>query len=186
MFLQNKYDLLSLFKSLNKLLFFGFIASFLIAVILAFVVFNLYLTKSRTFVPPNIEKSFTVSDTSFDENYAVMMAEYLIYLKLNVTPATVDRKYSLLLNYVNNQSWSSIQPQLVRESALIKKSNISSDFDVLEASYSYDDMIVKLSGMLTKSVGMRDLKPTVVSYFIYFDYENGELSFKQIKKGTEK
>ncbi len=182
---SNKVDFITLSKALNKLLLIGFILSLIVSITLAFGLLSLSNMKSRTVVPPTISKAFTISDGAIDESYAAQMAEYLLYLKLTVTPANVERQFSLLLDYVNPKAWANIQPQLVRESALIKKSNISSTFSVKRLEVSTDLRIVKVHGMVKKSVGDRPLTPVPCTYLVYLQYEQGTLTFSSIKKETQ-
>lgn len=79
-----------------------------------------YFNKSRTVVPPTISAAFTVSDTSIDEPYLQQMAEYFAFLKLNVTPASVDHQYKQLATYIDEADWHQMQPLLVEDAAMIK------------------------------------------------------------------
>jgi len=182
MLTSHKIDFIAIAKSLNRLLLAGFLLSLTVSVILAFTVASLVNNKSRTLVPPSISKAFTVSDGAIDESYAAQMGEYILYLKLNVTPANVDRQFSLLLDYANATAWANIQPQLVRESVFIKKSNVSSTFSVRHVEVSMTSFIVKISGVLKTSVGNRALSPVPLTYLVHFKYEQGTLTFSRISK----
>ncbi|CAQ81863.1 conjugative transfer protein TraE (plasmid) [Aliivibrio salmonicida LFI1238] len=182
---SNKIDFIALSKALNKLLLIGFVLSLVVSITLALGLLSLANNKSRTLVPPSISKAFTVSDGTIDESYASQMAEYILYLKLNVTPANVERQFSQLLDYANADAWSSVQPQLVRESVLIKKSNLSSTFSVSRVEVAMDSLIVNVHGVLNKSVGDRALTPVSCSYLIYLKYEQGTLTFSSIKKEAQ-
>lgn len=142
--------------------------------------------KSRTLVPPNISKAFTISDGSFDEAYLELISEFLIHKKLNVTPANVHRQYGLLLDYVNAENWSKIQPRLLREANHIKAENISSHFDVTKVDIALDDLKVRFTGTLQKHVGSRALEPEMVTYEVSLSYEQAEISLHSINRLEKK
>ncbi|MDN3686153.1 type IV conjugative transfer system protein TraE [Vibrio sinaloensis] len=151
-------------------------------IVLGYTVNQALTHQSRTLVPPSISKAFTVSDGSIDEPYLEQMADYLIYLKLNVTPGNVGRQFGQLLEYVDEQSWSLIQPKLLREANLIKKKdNISSHFSVESVRISLDTLQVQLYGKTAKKfVGQRPLEPEMKWYQVSFSYQQGEIGLKSI------
>ncbi|TKF86038.1 type IV conjugative transfer system protein TraE, partial [Vibrio sp. F13] len=85
---------------------------------------------------------FMVSDGAVDEPYLEQMADYLLYLKLNITPASVGRQFGQLLEYLDETSWYNVQPKLLREATVIKKDNISSQFSVESVRISLDTLQV--------------------------------------------
>lgn len=182
---SNKYDIISISKMLNSLLVIGFIISMAVNAVLGLGLWQIAVNKSRTVVPPSISKAFTVSDSNVDENYLRQMGEYFLYLKLNVTPANVNRQFGILLDYVTATSWSKIQPQLVREANTIQESNLSSTFNVIDVSVSLNNLSVKILGELKKSVGDRNLEPEHKAYIIKMKYENGLLELDSILKEAD-
>jgi conjugal transfer pilus assembly protein TraE len=186
MLTSNKVNFIDLAKSLNRLLLVAFLLSLTVSLVLTLTVASMVHNKSRTLVPPSISKAFTVSDGVIDESYAAQMSEYIIYLKLNVTPANVERQFALLLDYANAATWDSIQPQLVRESTFIKKSNISSTFSVSRVDVSMDAQVVKISGILHKAVGSRALEAVPLTYLVHFNYAHGTFMFDHITKEAKK
>ncbi|EGR0800023.1 type IV conjugative transfer system protein TraE, partial [Vibrio vulnificus] len=123
-----------------------------------------------------------VSDGAVDEPYLEQMADYLLYLKLNVTPANVSRQFGQLLEYVDAQSWNSVQPKLLREATVIKKDNISSQFSVDSIRISLDTLQVQLYGKLQKYVGRRALEPEMKWYQVSFSYEQGSIGLLSIEE----
>ncbi|MGI2049665.1 type IV conjugative transfer system protein TraE [Shewanella oncorhynchi] len=179
---KNKIDFIRIAKSLNTLLLIGFTVAMITNTVLASIVWMAYFNKSRTVVPPTISAAFTVSDTSIDEPYLQQMAEYFAFLKLNVTPASVDHQYKQLATYIDEADWHQMQPLLVEDAAMIKKQNISSHFTINETQIALDDRLVKITGTLNKYVGKRALEPETISYIIAMNYDHGQLSLKAIKK----
>lgn len=131
---NNKLDLLRITKSLNALLLIAFIAAMLVNIMLAAIVWQSYFNKSRTLVPPVISQAFTVSDGQVDEPYLQQMAEYFAFLKLNVTPASVEHQYKQLGNYICADSWHLMQPLLLNDADMLKRKNISSHFSIKRVS----------------------------------------------------
>lgn len=182
---ENKYNQLTLSRSLNTLLILGFLISMLLNVIQGVGIYTSiqYIKKKqRIFTPPQISREFSLSDTIVDASYLQMMAEYFADLKLNVTPASVDRKYKLLAGYIKPSNWGTLQPLLSKDAGMVKKKNISSHWTANEVLVSLDENKVKLSGVIEKSVGERKLAPEAVTYIIDMDFLDGEISLASIKK----
>ena len=182
---SNKLDLLSITKSLNALLLVAFVAAMLVNIILAAIVWQSYFNKSRTLVPPVISQAFTVSDGQVDEPYLQQMAEYFAFLKLNVTPASVEHQYKQLSNYICADSWHLMQPLLANDADMLKRQNISSQFSIKRTQVALDKGLVKISGVLSKYVGKRALEPDTLSYVIAMRYDHGQLCLATIKKSIK-
>jgi conjugal transfer pilus assembly protein TraE len=168
---------------LNALLLAGFLTMLLTNIVLGVSIHQAINSKSRTLVPPLISKAFTVSDGQVDEPYLEMMGEFLLHKKLNITPANVHRQYGLLLDYVSEQHWPSIQPRLLREAEQVKSENIASRFDVEHVEVALEDLKVRFTGALQKHVGRRPLAPEKdVVYEVSLGYEQGEISLLSINR----
>ncbi|MDC5808011.1 type IV conjugative transfer system protein TraE [Vibrio europaeus] len=168
---------------LNALLLAGFLAMLVTNIMLGVSVHKAFNSKSRTFVPPLISKAFSVSDGQVDAPYLEMIGEFLVYKKLNVTPASVHRQYGLLLDYVSEQHWPSIQPRLLREAEQVKSEHISSRFDIEHVEVAVEDLKVRFTGVLQKHVGRRPLaREKDVVYQVSLDYAQGEISLLSINR----
>ena len=176
-----EHEKLKLKSVLNAFLATGFGVMLLVNLGLGAAIYNMSMYKSRTLLPPLISKAFTVSDWAVDEAYLEQMAEYFLALKLNVTPASVDRKHSRLLSYVSAKDWPTIQPALTREATTIKQGNISSNFDIEHIEVSMESMKVRLTGTLQKHVAMRALKPETATYQVSMSYPS-EITILTIQK----
>lgn len=182
---SNKIDLLSIAKSLNTLLLIGFILAMLSNTLLATIAWQSYINKSRTITPPTISQAFTVSDGEVDASYLQQMDEYFAFLKLNITPASVEHQYKQLANYICEDTWHLMQPLLSSDASMIKRQNTSSHFTINKVQVALDDHLVKLTGTLSKYVGKRPLEPETVSYIIATQYDHGQLCLKSIKKSPK-
>ena len=181
----NKINMLALSKGLNGLLLLGTTALFATNLVLGGLLWQVVGNKSRTLVPPTISQAFTVSDGAVDSAYLQQMAEYFVFLKLNITPKSVERNYGRLLDYVSSETWPSVQPALVADALNVIDENVSSRFDVDSVRVAEDSLQVKLTGTLQKHVGSRPIPPESVSYVVDMSYEHGELALLTIKKIKE-
>jgi conjugal transfer pilus assembly protein TraE len=170
---------LKLKSLLNAGLLIGFLVMLIVNLGLGVTVYQLVIHKSRTMTPPTLSKAFTISDATVDESYLEQMGEYFLNLKLNVTPASVHRKYSILLDYVTEEDWPNVQPTLLREAEYIKAENISSRFDVEDVAIALSRLEVRFSGVLQKHVGSRPLDPEPTTYVVSMNYA-GEISVRSI------
>lgn len=176
-----KKEKLAIKSLLNGLLSLMVFAMLLTNIILGGALYSAVSGKSRTLVPPSISQAFTVSDGQIDDAYLLMMADYFLFLKLNVTPANVDRQYGALLDYVNEDDWSAIQPKLSREALTIIENNISSHFNPSDtARVSLDTLQVQIQGSLQKYVGSRPLEPDDKWYEVTMRYDYGLISLHSI------
>ncbi|WP_213902907.1 type IV conjugative transfer system protein TraE, partial [Vibrio crassostreae] len=125
-----KRDKLAVKSLLNLFLSAGFLFMLITNLVLGYTSYQALTHQSRTLIPPTLSQAFTVSDGTVDEPYLEQMADYLLYLKLNITPASVGRQFGQLLEYLDETSWHIVQPKLLREATVIKKDNISSQFSV--------------------------------------------------------
>ncbi|WP_101961128.1 type IV conjugative transfer system protein TraE [Vibrio harveyi] len=177
-----KRDKLAIKSLLNLLLTTGFLAMLITNLVLGYTSYQALTHQSRTLVPPSISKAFTISDGDVDEPYLEQMADYLLYLKLNVTPGSVGRQFGQLLDYVDEQHWHTLQPKLLREANIIKKDNISSQFSVEEVRISLETLQVQLYGKLQKYVGQRPLEPEMKWYQVSFSYDHGVIGLLSIEQ----
>lgn len=176
-----KQDKLAIKSLLNLFLSLGFLAMLLTNLVLGFSVYQALTHKSRTLVPPVISKAFSLSDSQVDAPYLEQMADYFLYLKLNVTPGNVGRQYGQLLEYVDEGSWASFQPNLLREAGAIKKGNISSQFAANTFTVNLDALKVRVEGDLTKHVGKRALPSEHKWYQVNLTYHHGVLALQSIQ-----
>nr|AKN38909.1 IncF plasmid conjugative transfer pilus assemblyprotein TraE [Vibrio splendidus] len=176
-----KRDKLAVKSLLNLFLSAGFLVMLITNLVLGYTSYQALTHQSRTLIPPTLSQAFTISDGAVDEPYLQQMAHYLLHLKLNITPASVGRQFGLLLDYVDETSWHSVQPKLLREATVIKKNNISSQFAVEDVRISLDTLQVQLYGTLQKHVGQRALEPEMKWYQVNFSYEQGSIGLLSIE-----
>ena len=134
------------------------------------------------FLPPNINQKITLTANNPDSNYLKEMAIFLLSLKLNVTPKTIDGSHQLFEEYVDSSVYGQIEQSLLEEAQQIKKGDISGTFIVTQAQADSQRRMAKITGFLNKSVGNRKIQQEVVSYLVQFSYEAGKLHLTSIEK----
>ncbi|GIU52671.1 conjugal transfer protein TraE [Shewanella sairae] len=179
---SNKRDALANARYLNKLLGGGAAILLCLTLTLTIALVLVAYNQPRTLVPPNLTTEINVSNTSVSDSYLQQMAEYVLFLKLNVTPENVGRNYGQLLQYVDSRSYHIIQPKLLAEAKDIRSEKISSTFFPKNTAIAGDDFQVRISGLLTKYVGNRPLEPEPTTYIVQFTYPSGMLALDSISK----
>jgi len=180
--IQKGQTALDLTKVMNKYLVIGFIAVSISCIVLAIIAFKSFGYQRTTFVPPVISQQFTLSGVAPDASYLKQMAEYELLLKLNVTPANVDRNYEQLLKYVDASSYHVIEPMLREEAKQVKSDRISANFYILSSVVAKNALVVRITGKFQKYVGSRALAPEDTTYILKFSYPNGVLTLSSFEK----
>lgn len=179
---NNREIFASVSRGVNALLFVVVLGLVIAVSGLGWTTYYLVTHKSRTISPPVISQAFSVSDKGVDESYLTQMAEYFVYLRFNVTPASVDRKFAELSEYANESNWTKFRPVLVKELEFIKDNNVSSQLDVTAIQANVESMLVKVKGTLQKNVGIRALEGEEQTYLVQMSYRYGFLQLDYIKR----
>jgi conjugal transfer pilus assembly protein TraE len=172
MLTTHKTYLLDFTKAMNALLFITAIALLIANILLTAGIFYAVKQHTVTIVPPKINQEFTLSNHSVDESYLKQMAEYFLYLKLNISPETVGRNYSQLLQYVDTSRYHEVQPKLIAEANRVKQQKISSTLLISKVEVSSATQQVKITGTLKKWVGSRALAEETITYLVTMQYHN--------------
>lgn len=168
---------LEISRLLNVFLAVGFIALSLVSVTLAAGLAYALSHQRYTIVPPTVSGAFTLSQVQVDNAYLTMMSDYFLHLKFDVTPSNVHRQYGRLLDYIPASLWPLVQPTLLKDAERIRHQNVSSHLDILpdETRVDINALKVKVSGILSKAVGERQLPTQAVDVHVKMDYHQGTI-----------
>ncbi len=92
--------------------------------------FCVYLSRHEHIVltPPSIERSFWVSVDAVSPEYLAEMSTFFSYLRLNVTPDTVEHQRQILLRYVDPREYGMLKDVLIAEQDRMNTQHLSSAF----------------------------------------------------------
>jgi len=184
--LKNFGTMLDISKAMNRLTFIGFLFMTALSVILGLCVYRLIDHKTTVVVPAHINKHFTVSYETVDQSYILQMARFILSLQLNVTPSNVVDNHNLILSYVSSNQYHSLLEILKEDENAIISSKISSVFYPQgTAVVDMNHLAIRISGVLKKWVGERELEPKKATYEIDFSYKNGTLLVQSINELQE-
>lgn len=137
----------------------------------------------RTIVTPfEGSAGFANSDATVDTRYLSMMSENFIYSRLNVTPETVNATHNRLLMFVDGSCEAGMQALLTREASVVQKNKISSDFIITDLQLEPRALRTRVTGVLHRFVGTRELTPAKLTYEITYRYRFGRLSILSFTK----
>jgi conjugal transfer pilus assembly protein TraE len=147
----------------------------LLSLLLTSLSFYLSNRERIVLVPPTIEHSFWVSSNDVSPEYLAEMSTFFAYLRLNVTPESVDEERALLLRYVDPKYYSELNNRLIRERDRIMREHISSSFYPVNIEVDTKALTVRITGDLISSVGSTVLSPERLTYLVKYHYDQGRL-----------
>ena len=161
----------------------GFVFLLLIAVIIqAVMIYQIRNQKQIVLVPPTLTQQMSITGEKVSQSYLQEMALFLLALKLNVTPKTVDGSHQLFEAYVDSKQFGDIETALVNEAREIKKGDISAYFIPTKTEVDANQLMVRVDGFLNKKVGSRKIPQESSSYLVQFNYQAGTLHLVGIEK----
>lgn len=154
----------------------------IISIILAATTFKLSDKMMVTMVPPEINKSFWVSNSGASEEYLEEMALFVSQLTQNHTPKNIDYKHEQFLKYVHPSSYGSIKSFLDDQAEYVKSNNVSQIYHPDSARIDIAQGIVQLTGVRERWVNEEPLPSKQIVLRVSFDYDSGLISVKQLKE----
>jgi conjugal transfer pilus assembly protein TraE len=137
------------------------------------------------FLPPEINKSFWVTNKGASVEYLEEMSLFLSGLLLDQTAASSKVKRDILLKYVSPGFYNDLYKRLVDQEKYIAANNISTKFSpqVIEASSKTNKVI--LTGEMRSFVADKQVSKEQVSYEIKFKYQGAKYlldGFQKLQK----
>ena len=157
----------------------GVIVTLLISL---FAIVNLIGRERTIVVPPTIEKTFWVTKDHVSKEYLEQMASFVAWLILDVTPATVDWKKDILLNYVAPEQHGAMKLRQEMEAERLKRINATTFFLPQQLVANEQDQSVAIRGRVRTQVNGQETATDTKSYMAEFQYIGGRVHLKTFKE----
>ncbi|TCJ20176.1 type IV conjugative transfer system protein TraE [Parasulfuritortus cantonensis] len=161
------------------------VAGLILLLILALMLVWSSMGSSRTVVtPPNIEKSFWITNGTASDTYLTQMAQWVSFLSLDVTPDNVAYKSDLLLKLAHPDYHGALQQKLRINAEKIRRDNASTSFDVRVAKAAPDALAAILTGYLKVTINGTVVKNELRHYLARFSIVGGQaqlIKFRRVK-----
>ncbi|MBN3262964.1 conjugal transfer protein TraE [Pectobacterium brasiliense] len=136
-----------------------------------------FATTQRTITTPMMyNRPFSSDAKNGDTAAMTMFAMSFVYLRLNVSPDSIDSHHKAVLSYVASDFRDTFKRSLDIEAERIKKGGITTRFELQDIrEIKPGEMVVrgKLAASTTNGPLKHDLKDTYPQYRIKMSYENG-------------
>jgi conjugal transfer pilus assembly protein TraE len=157
----------------------GLIGGLLVALL---IIVNVIGSERTIVVPPTIDKTFWVTKDRVSKEYLEQMATFVAWLILDVTPATVDWKKDILLNYVAPEQHGTLKARQEVEAERLKRINASTFFLPQQLLANEQDHTVAVRGRLRTQVNGQETATDTKAYIAEFQYVGGRVHLKAFKE----
>lgn len=159
------------------------VAGLILLLILALMLVWSSMGSSRTVVtPPNIEKSFWITNGTASDTYLIQMAEWVAWLDLDVTPDNVRYKSEKLLQLADPGFHGPLQQKLRINAEKLARDNATTSFDVRTAKAAPDALAVILTGYLKVSINGTPVRTELRHYLAVFRLQFGTAQLVQFRQ----
>lgn len=136
-------------------------------------------------VPASINKQFWVEGTNVSKEYLIQMSDYFVQLMYNATPANIDERTTLLLNYVSPKEYSALERSLGINNNLVKQTNISTSF--FPTMYGCDEKTITchVDGEFVVTQGEKVVQRQFRQIEIKFENESAGIKVLSLKDLTK-
>jgi len=139
--------------------------------------------RDRTVVtPPNLEKSFWITQKTASPEYVEQMALWIASLVLDVTPDTIKYKSDLLLQYVAPSAHGQLSEKQTLQTQRLKRDNAATYFVLQTIHIDSERMAAVLAGRLHTLINGRHVDETEKYYFVRFRLEGGRASVTDFRE----
>lgn len=159
------------------------LAGLIVALIISLVILlNLIGTERTVIVPPTIDKTFWVTRDQVSREYLEQMGSFVAWLILDVSPASIDWKKDILLNYVGPDQHGAMKSRQEIESERLKRINASTTFLPQQLVPNETQQSVIIRGRLRTQVNGLDTATDTKAYLAEFRYAGGRMHLKSFKE----
>lgn len=146
------------------------------------IILNLIGTERTIVVPPSIDKTFWVTKDHASREYLEQMGSFVAWLILDVTPASIDWKKDVLLNYVAPDQHGAVKSRQEIEAERLKRINASTFFLLQQLVANETNQTVVVRGRLRTQVNGQDTATETKAYLAEFQYAGGRIHLKAFKE----
>jgi len=149
------------------------------------IILDVIGTERTIVVPPSIDKTFWVTKDRVSKSYLEQMGSFIAWLILDVSPASVDWKKDILLNYVAPDQYGAMKSRQEIEAERLKRINASTFFLPQQLVASEAKQTVVIRGRLRTQVNGQDTATETKAYLAEFRYAGGRMhlhAFKEISQ----
>jgi len=146
------------------------------------IILNLIGTERTIVVPPSIDKTFWVTKDHASREYLEQMGGFVAWLILDVTPASIDWKKDVLLNYVAPDQHGAMKSRQEIEAERLKRINASTFFLLQQLVANETNQTVVVRGRLRTQVNGQDTATETKAYLAEFQYAGGRIHLKAFKE----
>jgi len=157
----------------------GLILGLLICLV---IILNVVGMERTIVVPPTIDKSFWVTRDRVSRDYLEQMGSFVAWLILDVTPASIDWKKDILLNYVAPDQHGAMQSRQDIEAERLRRINASTFFLPQQLVPNEDKQTVAIRGRLRTQVNGQETATETKAYLAEFQYAGGRMHLKSFKE----
>lgn len=146
------------------------------------IILNVVGMERTIVVPPTIDKSFWVTRDRVSRDYLEQMGSFVAWLILDVTPASIDWKKDILLNYVAPDQHGAMQSRQDIEAERLRRINASTFFLPQQLVPNEDKQTVAIRGRLRTQVNGQETATETKAYLAEFHYAGGRMHLKSFKE----
>jgi len=130
-------------------------------------------------LPPNATEKMVVSAQNADLAYLRQMSRYVVALALTYTPSTAQNQFSELLGLYDAAAYASARDTLEKMAEIIKTTNLTQTFHLLEKIRVEEDVLV-LRGMMLQTINNEVQPPTTSEYRVRYKIEAGRFRILEL------
>jgi len=172
-------------KQRNMSLVFG-LGMLIANIVLGFAL--MFKTERVVFVPPEINKTFWVTNKSASTTYLEEMGQFLGLMLLNKTALSVKHDRGVILKYVSPKFYGVLHDRLLKQEKYMLSQDLTTRFTIHEIETDAATNKVTLTGELRSFIASKEVKVEVVSYEMTFEHRGFRYlldDFKELGKENE-
>ena len=128
----------------------------------------LHKTERVILVPPEINKTFWVSNKGIDETYLTEMSLFWSNILLNSVRGAGDFRTKIILDYVDPSFHGDLTKRLIAQEKYMSENDITTSFYPKEVKADVRGKKVILTGVLKNFISGDEMKKEIVSYELSF------------------